>query len=91
MPHVAYGAAGWFVRRGAIPRWGFQLVVDLPVHPGGLLPEGDLPTPGAEPPVVLDAEVLTLPRLLGTGCLALLLAIPFAVALAGLVISVAVR
>ena len=66
-------------------------MVDLPVHPGGLLPEGDLPAPGAEPPVVLDAEVLTLPRLLGTGCLALLLAIPFAVALAGLVISVAVR
>ncbi len=81
---------GSFAAR-ATPDRGFQLVVDLPVRPGGPAPDDVAPVLGVEPPEVITAQVLTMPRLIGTGCLAVLLAAPFAVALVGLVIWLVVR
>ncbi|GAB3833561.1 sensor histidine kinase [Kribbella italica] len=82
---------GGSIAAGPTRTGGFALTVDLPVHPAGLLPEPDLPAPGPEPTVIDDAEVLTLPRLLGTGCLALVLAVPVVLALVILVVAFVVR
>jgi signal transduction histidine kinase len=76
---------------GPSPDRGFRLVVDLPVRPAGGVPDDVPQVLGAEPPEVITAQVLTLPRLIGTGCLAVLLAAPFAIALVGLVITLVVR
>jgi signal transduction histidine kinase len=73
------------------PDRGFRLVVELPVRPAGQVPDEVAPVLGAEPPEVITAQVLTVPRLIGTGCLAVLLASPFVLALLGLVISLVVR
>ncbi|MCS7480969.1 sensor histidine kinase [Umezawaea endophytica] len=75
----------------AMPDRGFRLAVELPVRPAGQAPDDVVPVLGAEPPEVITAQVLTMPRLIGTGCLAVLLASPFVIALVGVVISLVVR
>ena len=75
----------------ATPDRGFHLAVDLPVRPAEQVPDDVAPAPGAEPPEVITAQVLTMPRLIGAGCLAVLLASPFVIVLVGMVISLVVR
>lgn len=75
---------------GPSPDRGFRLVVDLPVRPAGPASDDVPQVLGAEPPEVITAQVLTLPRLIGTGCLAVLLAAPFAIALVGVVIALVI-
>ncbi|MGC4942550.1 sensor histidine kinase [Kribbella sp. DT2] len=82
---------GGSIAAGPTRTGGFALTADLPVHPVGPLAEPDLRAPGPEPTVIDDAEVLTLPRLLGTACLALVLAVPVVLALVILVIAFVVR
>ena len=73
---------------GPTPEGGFQVAADLPAHPS--VPTGppvreDGPEPREVPPP-LDAEVLTLPRVLGAGCLGALTAVPVVAALALLIV-----
>ncbi|MCX2731994.1 histidine kinase [Saccharopolyspora sp. NFXS83] len=51
---------------------GFSLTAELPARPPMSAPRPEI-APVQEPPPVLDADVLTLPRALGAGCLMLLL------------------
>ncbi|HEX6341469.1 sensor histidine kinase [Umezawaea sp.] len=75
---------------GPTPERGFRLAVDLPVRPGEPVLDEAVPPPGTEPPEVITAQVLTAPRLVGAGCLAVLLATPFVIALVGVVITLVV-
>ncbi|MEU6036106.1 histidine kinase [Actinomadura sp. NPDC047616] len=73
---------------GPTPEGGFQIAADLPAHPS--VP-ADPPVPREEPeprevPPPLDAEVLTLPRVLGAGCLGALAAVPVVTGLAVLIV-----
>lgn len=54
------------------PDGGFSLAAELPAHPPVSAPRQEI-APVQEPPPVLDADVLTLPRALGAGCLMLFL------------------
>jgi signal transduction histidine kinase len=66
---------------------GFQVTADLPVHPPLPVPSApSIPRDEPEPPKPLDAEVLTLPRALGAGCLGLIAAVPVAIGTAMLII-----
>lgn len=73
---------------GPTPEGGFQIGADLPAHPS--VPADppareDGPEPREVPPP-LDAEVLTLPRVLGAGCLGVLAAVPVVAGLAMLIV-----
>ncbi|MFC5752843.1 sensor histidine kinase [Actinomadura rugatobispora] len=79
---------------GPTPEGGFQIVADLHRHPPVPVP---VPPPAAagapsvpvdepERPAPLDAEVLTLPRALGAGCLGLLAVVPVVTGLAMLIV-----
>lgn len=76
---------------GPSPDGGFRLVVDLPVRPAGAVPDDVPQVLGAEPPAVITAQVLTMPRLIATGCLVSLLATPFVIGLVGLVLAYGVK
>ncbi|WP_243788639.1 sensor histidine kinase [Saccharopolyspora gloriosae] len=56
----------------AAPDGGFALRAELPARPPISAPRQEI-GPVREPPPVLDADVLTLPRALGAGCLLLIL------------------
>ncbi|MFR9728879.1 sensor histidine kinase [Saccharopolyspora sp. MS10] len=66
---------------------GFALTAELPAHPALTAPRAE---PLREPPPVLDADVLTLPRALGAGCLLLVLGLLLLV-LAAALVAVLVR
>ncbi|GAA4863397.1 sensor histidine kinase [Saccharopolyspora cebuensis] len=62
---------------GATAEGGFRIAAELPAHPGLPATTGARHPPAVrEVPEPLDAEVLTLPRALGAGCLGLLAAVP---------------
>ncbi|GAA1828434.1 hypothetical protein GCM10009735_75020 [Actinomadura chokoriensis] len=73
---------------GPTPEGGFHIDADLPARPS--VPADppareDGPEPREVPPP-LDAEVLTLPRVLGAGCLGVLAAVPVVAGLAMLIV-----
>ncbi|MEV5831849.1 histidine kinase [Spirillospora sp. NPDC052242] len=73
---------------GPTPEGGFQIAADLPARPS--VPadppaSGEGPVPVEVPPP-LDAEVLTMPRVLGAGCLGALTAVPVVAGLAMLIV-----
>jgi signal transduction histidine kinase len=75
---------------GPTPEGGFRVAADLPPHPAVPTPSGPrLPPDELERPEPLDAEVLTLPRALGAGCLGLLAVVPVATGLVMLIIMLA--
>lgn len=64
---------------GSTPEGGFRVVADLPPHPAVPASAGPESLPDEqERPEPLDAEVLTLPRALGAGCLGSLAVVPVA-------------
>ncbi|WP_433337543.1 sensor histidine kinase [Spirillospora sp. CA-294931] len=75
---------------GPTPEGGFHVMAVLPPHPPvPASAPADLGTLRDEPerPAPLDAEVLTLPRVLGAGCLGLLATVPVAAGTAILIIA----
>jgi signal transduction histidine kinase len=75
---------------GPTPEGGFRVMAVLPPHPP--VPASAPPGLGAlrdepERPAPLDAEVLTLPRALGAGCLGSLATVPVAVGAALLIVT----
>ncbi|GAB2684853.1 hypothetical protein GCM10027271_54070 [Saccharopolyspora gloriosae] len=68
----------------AAPGGGFALTAELPARPPVSAPRQDT-GPVREPPPVLDADVLTLPRAVGAGCLLVFLGLLMLLAVAVLV------
>ncbi|WP_329789934.1 histidine kinase [Lentzea sp. DG1S-22] len=73
------GLLGGSFSAGPPAEGGFRVAADVPLHPAA---QADQTTPEvAEVPPPLAAEVLTVPRVLGSGCLGLLALLPIAAAL----------
>ncbi|TDD43491.1 sensor histidine kinase [Saccharopolyspora elongata] len=74
---------------GPTPEGGFQISAELAAHPAVPAPAANRPLPEVREP--LDAEVLTLPRAVGAGCLGLLAVVPVATGLIMLIILLAIE
>ncbi|MFI0467014.1 sensor histidine kinase [Saccharopolyspora sp. 5N102] len=74
---------------GPTPGGGFQISAELAAHPAVPAPAANRPLPEVREP--LDAEVLTLPRAVGAGCLGLLAVVPVATGLITLIILLAIE
>ncbi|HEV7975436.1 sensor histidine kinase [Amycolatopsis sp.] len=72
---------------------GFALRLDVPRNPPAVpeLPAPDYIGVGVEPPPLSNANVLTLPRILGIGCVGLLVGTVLVTAIGGLVVLLTVK
>jgi len=73
------GLLGGSFTAGSPPEGGFRVAADVPLHPAAQAEQAN--TEVAEVPPPLAAEVLTVPRVLGGGCLGLLALFPIVGAL----------